>query len=60
MVDLKLSQGWRLLASAVPYRCFAVVRRQLQHPRPTDDPSVPFLAKKQSANIVPTVTGEYL
>jgi hypothetical protein len=38
------SQGCRLLASAIPWCCFPAVRRQLQHPRPTADPSVPFLA----------------
>jgi hypothetical protein len=33
----------RLLASALPLRCFPAVRRQLQYPRPTADPSVlPF------------------
>jgi hypothetical protein len=39
----------RLLASALPWRCFPVTRRQLQHPRPTADPSVPPFAKKHFA-----------
>jgi hypothetical protein len=59
--DLRLSQGWRLLASAVPYRCFPAIRRQLQHPRPSADPSVPFFAKKYFANAAPAPSsGEYL
>jgi hypothetical protein len=36
----------RLLASALSLRSFPVVLRQLQHPRPTVDPSVPPFAKK--------------
>jgi hypothetical protein len=40
------SQGSRVLASAIPWCCVPDVRRQLQHPRPSADPSVPFLAKK--------------
>jgi hypothetical protein len=43
--NLKLSQGRRLLDSAVPQRRFPFVCRQLQHPRPSTDPSVPFFAK---------------
>jgi hypothetical protein len=31
----------RWLASALSWRCFAVVHHQLQHPRPTVDPAVP-------------------
>jgi hypothetical protein len=59
--DLQLSQGWRLLASVVPERCFRAVRRQLQHPRPSADPSVPFFAKKQFSNAAPAPSsGEYL
>jgi hypothetical protein len=59
--DLKLSQGWRLLASAMPQRYFPAVRRQLQHPRPSADPSVPFFAKKHFANAAPAPSsGEFL
>jgi hypothetical protein len=46
--DTYSSQGWRLLASAVPWRCFPVVHRQLQHPRHIAYPSVPFFAIKVS------------
>jgi hypothetical protein len=49
----KLSHGWRLLASAVPQHCFPAVRRQLQHPRPSADPSVPFFAKNISLSPPP-------
>jgi hypothetical protein len=38
----------RLLASALPWRCFPAARRQLQHPRPTADPSIPPVAKNIS------------
>jgi hypothetical protein len=59
--DLRLSQGWRLRASAVPYRCFPAVRRKLQHPRPSADPSVPFFAQKYFANAATAPSsGEYL
>jgi hypothetical protein len=58
---VKLSHGWRLLASAVPHRCFPAARRHLQHPRPSADPSVPFFAKKYFANAAPAPSsGEYL
>jgi hypothetical protein len=57
MGDINL-KGSRLLASAIPWCCFPVVRRQLQHPRPTVDPPVPFFAKKCFADIVPAWTGE--
>jgi hypothetical protein len=58
--DLRLSQGWRLLASAVPWRCFPAIRRQLQHPRLSADPSVPFFAKKWFADAAPAPSsGEY-
>jgi hypothetical protein len=43
----------RLLASALPWRCFPVVRRQRQHPRPTVDPSVPPFAKTYFADAAP-------
>jgi hypothetical protein len=59
--DLKLSHGWRLLASAVPQRYFPAVRRELQHNRPSADPSVPFFAKTHFANAAPAPSsGEYL
>jgi hypothetical protein len=56
--DFKLSQGWRLLASAVPQRCFPSVLRQLQHPRPSADPSVPFFAKNISQTPPPPLRRE--
>jgi hypothetical protein len=51
----------RLLASALPWRCFPAARRQLQHPRPTADPSVPPFAKKCFADNAPAPSsGEYM
>jgi hypothetical protein len=51
----------RLLASALPWRCFPAARRELQHPRPTADPSVPPFAKKYFADTTPTpLSGEYM
>jgi hypothetical protein len=41
----------RLLASALPWRCFPAARRQLQHPRPTARPSVPPFAKNISQTL---------
>jgi hypothetical protein len=38
----------RRRVSALPGRCILVNRRQPQHPRPTDDPSVPLFAKNIS------------
>jgi hypothetical protein len=42
---LETHRVWRLLSSALPWRRFPVVRRQLQHPRPNADPSVAPFAK---------------
>jgi hypothetical protein len=42
---LETHRARRLLASALPWRCFPAVRRELQHPRRTADPSVPPFAK---------------
>jgi hypothetical protein len=39
---LELMSAGRRRASALPWRCSHAVRRELQHPRPIDDPSVPF------------------
>jgi hypothetical protein len=59
MGDLKLT---RLAASE--RRALALLSgclRQLQHPRPTVDPSVPFFANFFFADTTPTpLSGEYL
>jgi hypothetical protein len=47
---LEARNDGRMLVSAMPWRCFPVVRRQLQHPRPTVDQSVPPFAKKYFAD----------
>jgi hypothetical protein len=38
---LDLVSASRRRVSVLPWRCFPDVRRLLQHPRPTADPSVP-------------------
>jgi hypothetical protein len=50
-----------VLASALPFRCFPVVRRQLQHPCHTVDPSVsPFATKYFADAASAPLSGEYL
>jgi hypothetical protein len=48
----------RLLSSALPWRCFPDVRRELQHPRPTAYSSVPPFAKKYFADAAPATLSE--
>jgi hypothetical protein len=51
----------RLLANALPSRCFPAIRRQLQHPRPTADPSETPFAKNYFANATPApLSVEYM
>jgi hypothetical protein len=49
----------RSRASALPWRCFPAARRQLQHLRPTSDPSVAFFATKYFTCTAPaSLSGE--
>jgi hypothetical protein len=50
-----------MLASALPFRYFPVVRRQLHHPHHTVDPSVLPFAKYYFADTTPApLSGEYM
>jgi hypothetical protein len=51
---LDLTSACRRRASALPWCCFPDVGRQLQHPRPTVDPSVPFSPTYMSLYTPPT------
>jgi hypothetical protein len=57
---LDLMSASRRRASAVPWRCFHVVRRQLQYPRSTVDPSVPFSPNNVSKAPPRLLTREYV
>jgi hypothetical protein len=50
---LETHRARRLLTSALPWRCFPVVRHHLEHPRPTAHPSVPPFAKSISQTTPP-------